>query len=77
MIRRKQKKGGWVQAKEGGRTGKVEGNRREKRVMQFRKGERRQEKGMNTGEGRRRDKEDNKRGMETRQGGKERRENEG
>ena len=34
-----------MQAKEGGRTGKVEGNRREKRVMQFRKGERRQEKG--------------------------------
>ncbi len=45
--------------------------------MQFREGERRQEKGMNTGEGRRRDKKDNKRGMETREGGKERREKEG
>ncbi len=46
-------------------------------MMQFREGERRQEKGINTGEGWKRYKEDNKRGMETREGGKEIREKEG
>jgi len=33
MRRRKQKKGGWVQTKEGGRTGKGERNREQKRKM--------------------------------------------